>query len=150
MTLIVYLSICVLLFAAIVAYHSISIQHPPYAPTSSINSDTEEDYLPSGHEWTYIGTKGGVETYLRKVEGSNLLAFRGVAVIDLHISEAMGPYINLTLARDWVSMLKYIHQYPVIVEDGEESENEDIVHQVNFVLEVVHTDAIHMLKSNPV
>lgn len=81
--------------------------------------------------WTYIGTKGGIETYVKKVDGSPLLAFRGVAYLDMHISKAMGPYINITTAYDWVSMLKHIQKYPVHnarLHDGEAAE--DLVYQV--------------------
>eukprot|EP00600_Ochromonadales_sp_CCMP1393_P016090 CAMPEP_0175025060 /NCGR_PEP_ID=MMETSP0005-20121125/16866_1 /TAXON_ID=420556 /ORGANISM="Ochromonas sp., Strain CCMP1393" /LENGTH=295 /DNA_ID=CAMNT_0016283789 /DNA_START=191 /DNA_END=1078 /DNA_ORIENTATION=+ len=86
--------------------------------------------------WQYIGTHRGVETYIKKVKGSKLLAFRGVILLDMHISQAMGPYINLTLALDWVSMLKYIKRYPLKDTDtsqrislfGDE-DSEDLVHQ---------------------
>ncbi len=53
---------------------------------------------PNSNDWVYIGTKGGIETYVKSVEGSNLLAFRGVAYLDMHISQAIGPYINLTMS----------------------------------------------------
>lgn len=81
--------------------------------------------------WTFIGTTGGIETYVKKVEGSPLLAFRGVAFLDMHISQAMGPYINITTAYDWISMLKHIQKYPVSnarLHDGEPAE--DLVYQV--------------------
>lgn len=83
--------------------------------------------------WTYIGTKSGIETYLKKVEGSDLLATRGVAYLDMHISQAMGPYINLTLARDWVHMLKHIKQYPIENDtDLDPDADEDMIYQVTL------------------
>ena len=97
-----------------------------------INNSPPQQNATSG--WTYIGTKGGIETYLKKVQGSDLLATRGVAYLDMHISQAMGPYINLTLARDWVHMLKHIQQYPV--ENGTELDpngDEDMIYQVSTV-----------------
>ena len=78
------------------------------APIHTQRSSSIYDSRPE--DWTYIGTTGGIESYLRKVEGSNLLAFRGVAYLDMHISQAMGPYINTSSARQWVSMLKHIQQ----------------------------------------
>lgn len=89
--------------------------------------------------WTYIGTKGGIETYVKKVDGSPLLAFRGVAYLDMHISKAMGPYINLTTAYDWISMLKHIQKFPVDnarLHDGEAAE--DLVYQVCTYITLQH------------
>jgi hypothetical protein len=86
-------------------------------------------------DWTYIGTNRGVETYIKSVKGTSLLAFRGVILLDMHISRAMAPYIDLSLAPDWVSMLKHIKQYP-LQEPKEraffgEVEEQDLVHQVS-------------------
>ena len=108
------------------------------ANSAPVTKSQAEKAPPNNNDWVYIGTKGGIETYVKSVEGSNLLAFRGVAYLDMHISQAIGPYINLTMARDWVSMLKQIRQYSM--SDTTESmgkgcvpnenEMEDIVHQV--------------------
>jgi hypothetical protein len=104
------------------------------APVHKHRSGSMYDSRPE--DWTYIGTTGGIESYLRKVEGSNLLAFRGVAYLDMHISQAMGPYINISTARQWVSMLKHIQQLAVqdsnTAKTKKDFDAEDLVYQVRF------------------
>lgn len=95
--------------------------------------------VPSNN-WTHIGSKAGIETYVKHIEGSNLLAFRGVAYIDAHISQAIGPFMNLSLSHEWVSMLKHIQQFPIdnaAANSGSATNNstskvkdEDMVYQV--------------------
>jgi hypothetical protein len=105
------------------------------APVHKQRSSSMYDSRPE--DWTYIGTTGGIESYLRKVEGSNLLAFRGVAYLDMHISQAMGPYINISTARQWVSMLKHIQQLAVTDSPAsnikKDFDAEDLVYQVNLL-----------------
>lgn len=86
--------------------------------------------------WTYIGKSGGIKSYVRKVEGSDLLAFRGVAYLDMHISQAMGPFMNISTSYEWVNMLKHIETLPVNPTDSshEGHRREDIVYQVVFTL----------------
>jgi len=60
----------------------------------------------------------------------------------MHISQAMGPYIDLSLARDWVHMLKHIKQYPI--ENGTELDpnaDEDMIYQVT---EIGVSNLIHL------
>jgi hypothetical protein len=88
----------------------------------------------SAGNWTYIGTNRGVETYIKRVPGTNLLAFRGVILLDMHISRAMGPYMDLALAPDWVSMLKHIQRYPLQEQQSSlfgDADEQDLVHQVS-------------------
>ena len=95
------------------------------------HNDVITPFTDGSDGWTFIGAKGGIESYVKKVEGSPLLAFRGVAYLDMHISQAMGPYINLTTSYDWVSMLKHIQRIPITdarLHDGEAAE--DLVYQV--------------------
>ncbi len=117
--------------------------------TSSATSDAPPKSSPvpvqsTSNNWTYIGTKGGIESYVKHIEGSNLLAFRGVAYIDAHISQAMGPFMNLSLSHEWVSMLKHIKQYPISNSTTKNpTSDEDMVYQVNFALFHTQFNASH-------
>ena len=103
---------------------------PPCLP-SHIPASTQS----KSDNWTYIGSKGGIETYVKHIEGSNLLAFRGVAYIDAHISQAMGPFMNLSMSHEWVSMLKHIKQYPISnISAKSSSSDEDMVYQVSSTI----------------
>lgn len=86
---------------------------PPPPPPSLCNTPAGAAIQTTGSNWTYIGSKGGIETYVKHTEGSDLLAFRGVAYIDAHISQAIGPFMNLSMSHEWVSMLKHIQKYPI-------------------------------------
>lgn len=102
-----------------------------------------EDYLVKSFEvndWKFISSEKGVDVYTKKVPGSKLLAFRGVATISMHISDILRPFANLTLAYDWVDMLKYIESFDLdtnialVTETKNVTEyfatrNGDIVHQ---------------------
>jgi hypothetical protein len=68
-------------------------------------------------DWNYIGTKKGVELYIKEVKGSKLLAFKGISIINMHISEIMGPFSNLSYAKEWVTMLRSIKKYDVPTTD---------------------------------
>lgn len=90
------------------------------------------------NDWTYIGSSGGIESYVKKMEGSNVLAFRGVAYLDMHISQAMGPYMNISSAKEWVSMLSHIEQYPIDNhEHGKHHFYQDLVYQVWIIVLVL-------------
>lgn len=97
-------------------------------PTSARAHHTADD-------WMHIGTVGGIDSYVRKIAGSDLLAFRGVAYLDMHISQAMGPYINTSSSYEWVSMLKHIEQYPLYRSSkpisDQKHDYEDLVYQVS-------------------
>jgi hypothetical protein len=69
--------------------------------------------------WTYVGTHNLVKIYTKTIPGSNLLAFRGVTILDVHISHAMGPFVNISNSLEWVSMLKAVKSYPIIDENLE-------------------------------
>jgi hypothetical protein len=64
--------------------------------------------------WSYVGTHNLVKTYTKTIPGSNLVAFRGVTILDVHISHAMGPFVNISNSLEWVSMLKAVKSYPII------------------------------------
>lgn len=90
--------------------------------------------------WNFVGKYDGVDTFNKKIHGSKLLAFRGVALLDVHISQAMGPFINVTHALEWVSVLKSIEKMsidPNATIDGVKrncnyvDEDTDIIYQVS-------------------
>eukprot|EP01038_Epipyxis_sp_PR26KG_P007896 gene7896-10716_t len=83
-------------------------------------------------DWMYLGTKNSVATYLRKVQGSKLVAMRGISVLDMHISHALGPFANDSASIEWVHMLHSMDAYPHPNADNNNNNNvvQDIVHQV--------------------
>ena len=61
--------------------------------------------------WKYVSSNRGVDVFVTKAPGSKLLAFRGIAKIDMHISDVLRPFANLTLSHQWVDMLRVIEAY---------------------------------------
>lgn len=93
-------------------------QEDLYTPssTTSTTSTNRFRYSDFAEGWKHVGTYNQVKTYTKSIPGSKLLAFRGVTVIDVHISHALGPFINITHSLEWVSMLKSIEALPVTKE----------------------------------
>lgn len=65
--------------------------------------------------WEFIGTSGSakVDSYVRKVEGSKLFAFKGVVVIDEHISDVMKTFGSVSTTPEWADMLQIMETLPV-------------------------------------
>lgn len=78
--------------------------------------------------WTLVGRHSEVDTFARKVPDSRIMAFRGVATLDLHISEALSPFVNVTKSLEWVSMLQSIERLPISGEP--EDPLVDVIYQV--------------------
>ena len=57
--------------------------------------------------------KDGVATFSSAIKGSKLIGVRGVTVLDMHISESMGPFVNVTMSYEWIDVLGHIESYPV-------------------------------------
>ena len=68
----------------------------------------------SNMSWVYESSSSGIITYSKKVPKSKLLAFRGLIEIPHHISHAMGPFIDLSLAHLWIEYMTSIKR----LEDG--------------------------------
>lgn len=91
----------------------------------------------SNSEWKYIGTQTGCQLFVKSVPGTDLLAFRGVASLDLHISEIIGPFSNISLSYDWIDMLKHIEAFPFSASEKHDTSknyyftrSHDIVYQI--------------------
>eukprot|EP01032_Pedospumella_encystans_P010029 gene10029-11754_t len=65
--------------------------------------------------WEFIGTSGAaqVDSYVRKVEGSKLFAFKGVVVIDEHISDVLQTFGSVSTTPEWADMLQVMETLPV-------------------------------------
>lgn len=63
-------------------------------------------------EWKFMGISNNVATYVAQVPGSALLAFRGLALFDRHISCTTAPFANADRAYDWIDMLEKIEELP--------------------------------------
>lgn len=66
--------------------------------------------------WEFIGTSGAaqVDSYVRKVEGSKLFAFKGVVVIDEHISDVLKTFGSVSTTPEWADMLQVMETLPVL------------------------------------
>ena len=61
--------------------------------------------------WKLVGTSNTipiVRTYQKPYPGTKLVAFRGIVILDTHISQAMGLFCDFTLSYQWVDMLQSI------------------------------------------
>lgn len=65
--------------------------------------------------WNLVSiSNNGILTYSKSVPGTNLLAFKGVFEIDMHISNVIGLFLNLSRSSEWIDMLGEMHMYPVL------------------------------------
>lgn len=71
-----------------------------YCAYSFINKSYEEP------KWVFVGSTDNIDTYMRTVPGSNLLAFKGAAIVDLNVSQAFGTYMNASYTSNWVNLLE--------------------------------------------
>lgn len=97
---------------------------------AQVSEEEGEAEAEGEEEWIFLGTFNNVKTYNKKIPGSKLLAFRGVILLDVHISHALGPFINVTQSLEWVSMLKSIVAYPLLPTQQTEPERQQKVRGV--------------------
>jgi hypothetical protein len=65
--------------------------------------------------WEYVSSQKNVDTYVKHIPATKLLAFRGVSLIEnIHISQAVGPFVNVTHSLDWIPVLQHIEAVPII------------------------------------
>lgn len=77
------------------------------------NAVAVPDSIPSGtnasnsSDWEYIGTFNTVETFIKTVEGSDLVAVKGILSLDgIHLSEVLGPFFDISISTQWVDLLQ--------------------------------------------
>ena len=75
---------------------------------ATANVDTGFDDDTGWHLRSTTSTTPQATTYSKPFPGSHLTAFRGVTVLDAHISAAMGLFCDFRLAAQWVDMLESI------------------------------------------
>jgi hypothetical protein len=65
--------------------------------------------------WEYLGTSGAakIDTYIRKVPGTKLLAFKGAVVLDQHIADVLRAYGDVKGTTEWVDLLQVMETLPV-------------------------------------
>ena len=61
--------------------------------------------LAGAPDWTMIGQRDGITSYLRPVEGERVDATRGVTTVDVPLCELISFYVDPSLATTWVDML---------------------------------------------
>lgn len=92
-----------------------------FPPASNVFMDDvavrELDVKFSDDDWVLVEEKNGIQTFMAPAKIDGLVAFRGVAFIDLHISFAMGPFCDLSMSYKWIDMLKTITAYDADIVD---------------------------------
>ena len=61
--------------------------------------------------WNLVGSSATipiVRTYQKPYPGTKLVAFRGIVILPVHISQAMGLFCDFSLSYQWVDMLQSI------------------------------------------
>jgi hypothetical protein len=61
-------------------------------------------------EWFLVNSIGGIETYKRHTKLKNMHSFLGNTTVPIHISQLLAPFVNISLAPDWIDMLKTLIQ----------------------------------------
>lgn len=83
---------------------------------TTLRADDSSMSFEDGTGWQQLSTtstRPQVTTYSKPFPGTRLVAFRGVAVLDAHISAAMGLFCDFRLAHQWVDMLESIRALDV-------------------------------------
>lgn len=60
--------------------------------------------------WQYRGEKNGLKTFSKAVPGSALLALRGTGVLNMHVSTAVGTFLDANRCYLWVDMLDLMYE----------------------------------------
>lgn len=95
--------------------HPESVRLQDASLNSLANSVSTWESIP----WRSIGIFKGVETFAKSVPGSKLHAMRGVTTLNVHISEAMAAFYDVTLAHEWIDTLYDIREYSYPVPETE-------------------------------
>ena len=74
--------------------------------------------------WIYSHTASDVMIFRKAETVSGHACFRGVTTADFHISKILGPFSNVSLAPDWITMLKTM----IAIQD--KSVHADLVYQL--------------------
>jgi hypothetical protein len=61
----------------------------------------------------FLGVTSGVSTWVRSVHGSDQVAFKGEAVVDVHIARLIGAFKDAQLTLKWVQYLSELIEYPL-------------------------------------
>eukprot|EP01033_Poteriospumella_lacustris_P004869 gene4869-3488_t len=81
------------------------------AASSSQWNQSQFDALP----WQFLHSHRDVDTFVKHVPQSKLLAFRGVTLMEhVHLSAALGPFLNVSQSLAWIPLLQHIEALPVI------------------------------------
>lgn len=117
--------------------HSLKVHcHPDSQFESDSDSDSDSDIDLDSKPWVWVSRSHDVDTYVKTIPNSPLVAFRGVTIMeDIHISSVMGPFADLQSSLQWVSMLKKVEKLPPVPESLE---------KFPFL-----TDIIYQVKSQP-
>lgn len=67
----------------------------------------------AGDGWIPYSEKDDVTSYSKSLEGSNMLATRGVATIAVPLCQAMGVYLDTSRAPDWVNLMVRLDATPI-------------------------------------
>ena len=78
----------------------------------------------SAGTWKLRSEKNGLATYSKAVPGSPLMALKGTGVLNMHVSVAVGTFLDSCRCYDWVDMLDVMTEVPydqrTIIKAGDE------------------------------
>lgn len=96
--------------------------------------------LAAAEEWENIGVEDGVHVSRMQVEGSPMLAFRGVTVADVHISKIVEVFLDTDHRQHWVD--RY-HSHQTL----ERSDSHE-VYRIRFDLPIGISDRDYVLRAD--
>ncbi len=90
--------------------------------------------------WEDEGDNDGVRVYSKEVEGSDVLAFKGVIVTDVHIGKLMSAFLDENQRSKWVDLYG-AHKTLIKTDDSQ-------TYWIHFKLPFPATDRDYVLKSD--
>ena len=66
----------------------------------------------SAGTWKFRSEKNGLATYSKAVAGTPLMALKGTGILNMHVSVAVGTFLDSCRCYDWVDMLDVMTEVP--------------------------------------
>lgn len=86
---------------------------------------------PKHSDWVLVNRIDGIETYKGHTKVKDMHSFLGNTTVPMHISQILGPFINISLAPDWIHMLKTLVQLDCVgVSCGSDPQRTSVVYQL--------------------
>lgn len=92
-------------------------------------------------EWDFIGTGGSasVDTYIKKVPGSKLFAFKGAMVVHEHIAMVLKAFADVDTTPTWADLLQVMETLPIEVDEDAAAKPKGMAKVSNFFSSVLRS-----------